>query len=440
MTLITSEWSTPISFEVELYESFPDTEIQKILSGEPSASGGFSCSIAIDSAQTTLIVGEKNADPGGLANAGAAHIYVKSGNTWVRQAKLVPSDSAAGDQFGFAVAISGDGNLVSISAPYNTPATGRTQKGTVYTYKRSGVTWSYESRYSSASDTSGQSPDVWTGTRLAMSRDGQILVVQSDGAEKYEWVEGSGWIWTDVGAVEVLKRGTSSWTPLPQDTSEFQPESSDSWIGRGIAVSADGSRIVFSRRYTNQDAPVVCVYDRNIATDKWELKHTITRAAGFNAAQMASFGIHFTLSQDGTFLVISAYRLVQSNLSSSGGVFFYRFANNAWNYEGMLQASVAQAAQYFGYRTALSQDKQSLLVGAYGKTVNGFSQAGMAFFYQRENNTWVLKHELKASDPAASNQFSKTLALSENGRVAYIGCESADNGGIADVGAVYVFN
>src|SRR5262245_26311091 len=55
----------------------------------------------------TAVVGAAEAGVDG-ENRGAAYVFVRSGDAWTQQAKLVAPDGAAADEFGFAVAISGD--------------------------------------------------------------------------------------------------------------------------------------------------------------------------------------------------------------------------------------------------------------------------------------------------------------------------------------------
>ena len=43
-------------------------------------------------------------------DSGAVYVFTQSGSNWVQQAYLKASNAASGDQFGFALALSGDGN------------------------------------------------------------------------------------------------------------------------------------------------------------------------------------------------------------------------------------------------------------------------------------------------------------------------------------------
>src|SRR5512137_1252206 len=53
----------------------------------------------------TMVVGAPADSPGGVNNAGAAYVFVREGDGWTEQAKLVASDATLFSQFGYAVAI-----------------------------------------------------------------------------------------------------------------------------------------------------------------------------------------------------------------------------------------------------------------------------------------------------------------------------------------------
>ena len=75
--------------------------------GEEYDSFGISVSISGDYA----IVGADGEDDGG-SYTGAAYIFKQEGNTWIEQAKLTASDAEEGDHFGNAVSLAGDMAIV----------------------------------------------------------------------------------------------------------------------------------------------------------------------------------------------------------------------------------------------------------------------------------------------------------------------------------------
>jgi len=93
-------------------------------------------------------------------DSGAAYVFVRSGTTWSQQAYLKASNTGAGDQFGWSVAIFGDTVVVG-ALNESSDATGvngdQTNdfaflSGAAYVFVRSGTTWSQQA-YLKASNT-----------------------------------------------------------------------------------------------------------------------------------------------------------------------------------------------------------------------------------------------------------------------------------------------
>ena len=81
----------------------------KILASDGGADNEFGYFIAID--QGIIAVGAPSDDDNGI-NSGSAYLFDAS--TGAEIAKLLPSDGAAGDEFGFSIAI--DGGIVAVGA------------------------------------------------------------------------------------------------------------------------------------------------------------------------------------------------------------------------------------------------------------------------------------------------------------------------------------
>ena len=107
----------------------------KLLAEDPESGDAFGWAVDIDS--TTAVVGVPKDDDAG-PNSGSVYVFVKDGNTWKQQAKLVAKDSARSDSFGEVVAIEQDTLLVG--APGHTHA-GIRFSGAVYVFGRQGERW-----------------------------------------------------------------------------------------------------------------------------------------------------------------------------------------------------------------------------------------------------------------------------------------------------------
>lgn len=130
--------------------------------GQPSDELG----ISIAMSGNTVIVGADHDDDNGI-DAGAAYVFTQIAGVWVQEAKLLPSDGAAGAYFGLAVAIEGD---TAVVGAFLDDANGA-DSGSAYIFERSGGVWTQEAKLS-ASD--GQSFDD-LGRTVALSGDTALL-------------------------------------------------------------------------------------------------------------------------------------------------------------------------------------------------------------------------------------------------------------------------
>ena len=72
----------------------------------------FGRSVALDG--DTALVGASNDDANG-SDSGSVYVFVHDGTAWNQQAKLTASDAAAGDLFGWSIALDGDTAMVGAS-------------------------------------------------------------------------------------------------------------------------------------------------------------------------------------------------------------------------------------------------------------------------------------------------------------------------------------
>jgi len=113
-------------------------EEQKLLASDGAAEDGFGGSLSISG--NLALVGaseEENASSG----SGMAYVFRWNGSSWVEEQKLLASDGAAGDQFGQSVAISGDMALVGAEQIEFVPGSGK-----AYIFHWNGSSWVEEQK------------------------------------------------------------------------------------------------------------------------------------------------------------------------------------------------------------------------------------------------------------------------------------------------------
>lgn len=148
------------------------TEQQTLFPSDGAPDGGFGFSAALSG--DTALVGY--VDP---FAAGAAYAFVRSGSTWTEQQKLAPDDTADGDEFGSALALSGDTALVG--------AWNGMGRGAVYVFTRSAGVWTQQQKLT----VSGFPLADGFGTALAI--DGDTAVVGALGADYVLVRSGATW-------------------------------------------------------------------------------------------------------------------------------------------------------------------------------------------------------------------------------------------------------
>ena len=137
---------------------------QAKLTASDDAGNFFGWSVAVDG--DTVVIGAYLADYRG-SSSGSAYVFTRSGGVWSQQAKLTPSDLAAGDEFGISVVVSGDTAVIGAHGNDD----GGSNSGSAYVFSRSGGGWSQQAKLT-ASD---HAADDRFGRSVAISGDTAVI-------------------------------------------------------------------------------------------------------------------------------------------------------------------------------------------------------------------------------------------------------------------------
>ena len=160
-------------------------ERQKILASDSAANNWFGYSISISG--DYAIVGAPAAYNDGN---GSAYIFKREGASWVQQQELLASDGNANDNFGISVSISGD---YAIVGAYQDGDNG-IYSGSAYIFKRGGTSWSEQDKLTASDGAAGDR----FGWSVSVSGDYAIVGAQGDDVSK--------------GSAYILKRDGTSWS------------------------------------------------------------------------------------------------------------------------------------------------------------------------------------------------------------------------------------
>jgi hypothetical protein len=377
---------------------------------------GYSVSLSADRA----LVGAPQSDPGGTANAGAAYIFTRATDgTWSQEAKLVASDKARDDNFGWTVSLSGDRALVGayLSDPGST-----NNAGAAYIFTRAtDGTWTQEAKLT-ASD---KAMNAQFGLSVSLNGDRALVGanLSSPGGTTY------------AGAAYIFTRASNgAWTQEAKLVAS--DKASNDWFGQSVSLSGDRALVgsVGSDPGGSTSAGAAYVFTR-ASNGAW------TQEAKLVASDKAAndyFG--FSVSLSGDRALVGAFYSDPGGTTDAGAAYvFTRASNGTWTQEAKLVASDKAAGDNFGYSVSLSADRA--IVGAlYARqAAGGAARPGTAYVFSRTSGgTWSQDSKLVASDPLSGDRFGNSVAISGN-RV-LIGAYFSDPGGTLNAGAAYVFN
>ena len=194
-------------------------EEAKLTAYDGAADDGFGVAVSVSG--DVIIVGayqDGNTGPSAFDGHGAAYIYRynSADGTWANEQKIIPSDAAVSDLFGFGVAIDGDTALISKHGD----DTRGGNAGAVYVYGFDGETWDQEQKlFGSDTATSDQ-----FGKYLAMEGDRAIFGAMFDADAGRA-----------SGSAYVFSRGADGWEQ------EAKLRAADAAAGDSFGISVDVS-------------------------------------------------------------------------------------------------------------------------------------------------------------------------------------------------------
>ncbi len=395
----------------------------KLTASGGAASDDFGLSVAMSGDGNTAVVGAFSATVGGNTDQGAAYVYTRSGTTWTQQGRLVSSDGAELDLFGFRVALSSDGNTAIIGAIW-ADVLGNADQGAAYVFTRSGTNWTQQVKLV-ASD--GAASENFTGS-IALSDDGNTAIVGANSA----MVGGN----ANQGAAYVFTRSGSDWSQQKKLTAS--DGAANDYFGRSVALSSDGNTAAVGANNAtvgvNAGQGAAYVFTRSGADWAQHFKLTATDGASGDF-----FGSSVALGGDGNTAVVGASNAAVDGHAAQGAGYVFTRSGSFWTQDFKLTANDGAVNDNFGGSVALNDDGTVAMFGVGLVTVDGHATQGAAYVFSGSGAAWTQQAKLTASDGAAGDQFGASVALSSDGNTAIAGAAYATVGGNANQGAAYVF-
>lgn len=390
---------------------------QKLQPNQPVGSTGFANAVAVSG--DTMIVGASGYDaaPTTGINIGAAYVFVRnSSGVWTQQAQLNAADGAAGDEFGYSVAISGE-TIVVGSWRSNAPTS---NSGAAYVFTRTGTSWTQQQKLTAAD---GAADDEF-GNAVAI--DGNTIAVGSHSAD-----QPSG---GHAGAIYIFNRSGSVWTQaqklIPNGAVLF-----GDFLGESVAMSGDTlvAGALGDQEPSRTNRGTVYVYARSGGA--WSQQQKLIVPDSQPSTQLGA-----SVAIDGDTLISGALGDTPTTSSpNQGAAYVFSRSGGAWSLQQRLTASDAAMSDFFGWSVAVRGDLA--VVGArYDDTAAG-ADAGSAYVFRRNNSVWSEQQKLAAGDAAANDRFGVSAALNLDGTLVVGAADkNLPNGQGNGAGAAYVFN
>jgi trimeric autotransporter adhesin len=413
----------------------PVAQQARLKADNAGGSDAFGSTVAI-SGDTVAVAARFEAGPGdALANSGAVYVFVRSGATWTQQAYLRAFNAGSQDQFGLSLALSGD--TLAVGAPReDATAAGDPSNnmlpnsGAVYTYTRSGTTWTLQSRLKAPNagedDEFGQSVAL-SGDFLAIGapfEDSTGTTVGNDNNNGF-----------NDGAVYVYTPDNMGWAL----TSYLKSSTTDATDLFGSSLALSGNTLAVGAPVDGSLKGRCAVFTHDGAN--WTEEAILS---GSNSSTNDTFGISVAISGD-TIVVGAPYE--DTGLAGGskgtpdddyGAAYVFQRTGVVWSEQAILQAGNRRIKDNFGEAVAIAGDL--IVVGAQGEdnNLNGmedsaFVSSGAAYLFERNGAAWTQRNYLKGSNSAFGSSFGRSVAI--EGTNVMVGASGEDDFS----GAVYSF-
>ena len=319
-------------------------EQAKLIPSDGEEGDGFGCSVSLH--DDTALIGAWHDDDNG-EGSGSAYVFIKDGNNWIQQAKLLPYDGKIKMYFGLGVSIHGDTALIGAGGDniYGN------MSGSAYVFIRNDNTWNHQAKLIPSD---GDERDYF-GWR-SVSIDGDIAIIGSNNDDDKGENSGSAYVFQRIGTIWVEQTKLLS----------SDGEKKDNF---GCSVFLDGETALIGA--TGDDDWYACTGSAYVFTlngDNW-----IEQAKLFppDPNYLGYFG--YSVSIKGDTALIGAE-------GNNSAYIFNRYGNN-WTKKAKLLPSDGVDRDHFG--CSVSIDGMYAFIGSESNN-NGLSRGSAYVFIDNE--------------------------------------------------------
>ena len=483
--------SAYIGNTVALTNAQLNSMIGRLQASNPDSVDQFGYSVSLSGDGNTLAVGATNEDGSSMGvnsvqnnsagNSGAVYLFRRIGGAWAQQAYIKASNSEAGDQFGWSVSLSDDGNTLAVGTFREDSSSvgvnglqnnnSAANSGAVYLFRFSTFSnaWAQQAYIKPSNTGAGD----FFGWSVSLSGDGNTLAMgawNEDGSSTGVNGAQNNNSAANSGAVYVFRFSTFSSAWAQQAYIKASNTGAGDQFGFYVSLSADGNTLAVGANgeassstgingvqgdNTAISSGAVYLFRFNTISSTWSQQAYIKAS---NTEGFDNIGQSVSLSADGNTLAVVAINEDSSSTgvngaqgdntaTNSGAVYLFRFSttSNTWSQQAYIKASNTGAGDQFGRSVSLNADGNILAVGADaedgsasgvgGVDDNGRISAGATYVFEFSNGAWAQQAYIKATDPSNSANYGFSVSLSRNGNSVAVGAYGVSN----QTGAVYLY-
>ncbi|MBN2550018.1 MAG: hypothetical protein JXB15_12720 [Anaerolineales bacterium] len=150
-------------------------------------------------------------------------------------------------------------------------------------------------------------------------------------------------------------------------------------------------------------------------------------------------GFAVSVNQDGTYAIVGAFGREIDSYADAGTAFIYYYDGIKWTQQARLYANDRADGDRFGISVSISDDGLTALVGADRADANGHTDQGAAYVFTRSGTTWSQQAKITIAAGVDNARLGWSVALSGDGTTALLGAYKANVNGFVDQGAGYVY-
>ena len=423
---------------IEAYAQNYDKVIKVVASDrEENDYFGFSVSISGDYA----IVGAYAEDEDltgadSMTRAGSAYLFERDtiGN-WNQVQKIVTSDRAANNHFGWSVSISGNYSIVGAFGD---------STGSAYVFERDGSgSWNQIQKIVASDRAAGD------GFGFSVSIEGNYVIVGASGEDE-DALGGSTML--NSGSAYIFERDTSGNWNEEQKIVASDRETSDAF---GMAVDISNNYAIVGAYQEDEDAMSTdsmssagsaYVFERD-GSGNW---NEVQKIVALDRAVSDVFGRSVSISGD--YAIVGAFLESEDDtggntMNNAGSAYlFERDTIGNWTQVQKLVASDRRLVDYFGISVSISGNYA--IIGANIEDEDAIGggtmfDAGSAYVFERDSiGNWDQMQKIVASDRDPEDQFGYSVSISSDYAIVGAPFEDEDTKGadsIRSTGSAYLF-